>query len=342
MIERYVLTSEEKQTINTLTSQLQNCYVNKGDDFLFEMLLLAHKLPEGLKRKIMELKYSERSSNLIVSGYELNDEQIGLTPEHWKKGSVGTYSTDREELFFSLCGSLLGDIFGWATQQDGRYIHDILPIKGNETEQLGSGSEALLWWHTEEAFHEYRADYLGLMCLRNPDHVATTYAAIDMIDLDKEIAATLFERRYYILPDESHLKKNNSVCQENQLAFNNMETYFDKRVPVSVLFGSSGSPYLRIDPYFMGVVDDTDTAAKEALQIIKEKIDACLLDIVLEPGEILFIDNFRAVHGRKPFHAKYSGKDRWLKRINITRDIRKSRDSRNTAFSRLIHQKSEL
>ena len=34
--------------------------------------------------------------------------------------------------------------------------------------------------------------------------------------------------------------------------------------------------------------------------------------------------------------AKYDGTDRWLKRINVTRDLRKSRGSRSHSASRLI------
>jgi len=35
--------------------------------------------------------------------------------------------------------------------------------------------------------------------------------------------------------------------------------------------------------------------------------------------------------------ANYDGTDRWLKRINLTRDLRKSRASRLTADSRIIY-----
>lgn len=66
---------------------------------------------------------------------------------------------------------------------------------------------------------------------------------------------------------------------------------------VPILYGVEEAPYLRIDPYFM------DKTA---------------------PGEILFLDNCRAVYGRKSFRARFDGTDRWLKRLNVTRDLRKS------------------
>jgi alpha-ketoglutarate-dependent taurine dioxygenase len=58
---------------------------------------------------------------------------------------------------------------------------------------------------------------------------------------------------------------------------------------------------------------------------------------VLEPGDFCFIDNFQAVHGRKPFKARFDGTDRWLRRINVVRDLRKSRDSRLSAAGRVLY-----
>jgi hypothetical protein len=63
---------------------------------------------------------------------------------------------------------------------------------------------------------------------------------------------------------------------------------------------------------------------------------AALEDRAVEPGDIVFIDNFQAVHGRKPFRARYDGRDRWLKRISVVRDLRKSREPRLSAASRVF------
>jgi alpha-ketoglutarate-dependent taurine dioxygenase len=65
-------------------------------------------------------------------------------------------------------------------------------------------------------------------------------------------------------------------------------------------------------------------------------IDESLTDLVLQAGDICFIDNYRAVHGRRPFKARYDGTDRWLKRVNIARDLRKSRGLRVSNLSRVI------
>jgi L-asparagine oxygenase len=60
-------------------------------------------------------------------------------------------------------------------------------------------------------------------------------------------------------------------------------------------------------------------------------------DVSLRPGDCVFVDNFRAVHGRKSFRPRYDGSDRWLKRLNITRNLRGSRAWRRAADDRIIY-----
>jgi len=47
-------------------------------------------------------------------------------------------------------------------------------------------------------------DYLGLMCLRNPDEVATTVASSTDIVLEPGLRDLLCQPRFRIVPDDSH------------------------------------------------------------------------------------------------------------------------------------------
>jgi enduracididine beta-hydroxylase len=105
---------------------------------------------------------------------------------------------------------------------------------------------------------------------------------------------------------------------------------------LAVLYGDPQAPYIRLDPYFMQRLED-DEAGQAALDRLIEKIETQIHGLVLRPGDFVFMDNYRVVHGRKPFDARYDGSDRWLKRINLARDLRKSRDARPTAESRIIY-----
>jgi Fe(II)/alpha-ketoglutarate-dependent arginine beta-hydroxylase len=339
MIMKLVLNDAEVRDIKALLSDLAGRY-NSTDDpsFLDEATVYAQELPGRVRRHFTRFRLSEPESALcLVSGYPIDDHKIGATPQHWKMRRRRSPELE-EEILLVLFGSLLGDCIAWSTQQDGHIVHDILPIKGMEHEQLGSGSEELLWWHTEDAFHEARGDYLGMTCLRNIDRVPTTFLPLSAVALPPEVKSTLFERHYTIRPDESHLKKNKSdnraVDETLAEAYSRIERMNLAPDKIAVLFGSPERPYIRIDPYFMDPVENPK--AQQALDTLVRAIDQQIEDLVLEQGDFCFIDNFQGVHGRKPFKARYDGQDRWLKRINITRDLRRSRSIRASAAERVI------
>jgi Fe(II)/alpha-ketoglutarate-dependent arginine beta-hydroxylase len=333
------LTEDEASSIRALAcSVAETCDSSEDPKFLGNAAVYAHELPRRVRACLNEFRLEEpRSALLIISGYPIDDEKIGDTLAHWKLRAKRP-PTLEEEIVLILMGSLLGDCIGWATQQDGHIVHDILPIRGMEHEQLGSGSEEPLWWHTEDAFHPFRGDYIGMLCLRNPDRVPTTFASIDGIPLDPAHLRLLFEPHYTIRPDESHLKKNVSEASriggELEDSYNRIEQMMSAPDKIAVLHGDPKAPYARLDPYFMDPV--ADPAAQAALGALIESIESRLGNVVLASGDLCFIDNFQAVHGRKPFKARYDGKDRWLKRINLVRDLRKSRTARQTPSCRVI------
>ena len=335
-----VLRDDEIVSVQRLLDEIAGRFDSVEDPgFLREARLLAHELPRRLRAAIVDFGAEEPASGvLLISGYQVEEERLGPTPASWSLRTVPSPS-GREELYLCLLGELLGRPIAWSTQQNGYLVHDILPMKGYEHEQLGSGSEELLWWHTEDAFHQYRGDYLGMMCLRNPDGVATTVGTLDGIRLDPEVVRILFEPHFTIRPDESHLPKNRAPEQEvdGALATSYQGIEQQRQAPekVAVLFGSREAPYMRLDPFFMDRLSD-EPEAQAALDALVRAVDEHLQDLVLRPGDTCFIDNYRAVHGRKPFSARYDGRDRWLKRINVACDLRKSRDKRASAASRLL------
>jgi Fe(II)/alpha-ketoglutarate-dependent arginine beta-hydroxylase len=306
-------------------------------ELLAQATVLAHELPLRVRQTLNEFRLYEPATALCrIAGYPIDDEKIGPTPFHWKERQARCVPV-KEEILLLLLGSLLGDVIAWSTQQDGAVVHDIAPIKSHEHEQLGSGSAEELTWHTEDAFHPCRGDYLGMLCLRNPERVPTTFASLDVSALDEATVALLFEPHYTIRPDESHLRKNrvDALTGENlEEAQSHIDQMNEKPEKIAVLFGSRQAPYCRLDPYFMDPPERED--AREALDRLLRLIDSRIEEIDLDPGEFCFIDNFKAVHGRRPFKARFDGTDRWLKRINITRDLRRSRASRPSSESRLL------
>jgi Fe(II)/alpha-ketoglutarate-dependent arginine beta-hydroxylase len=341
-MQKFVLNSEEIASIQQLLAEIAARYDSAEDPaFLMECTVLAAELPRRLRLAMNEFRIAEPDSALfVISGYPVDDQKIGPTPEHWDLTAEQRRPALEEEILFALTCSLLGDCIGWSTQQNGRILHDVMPIKGMEQEQIGTGSEQLITWHTEDAFHPMSGDYVALMFLRNRDRVPTTFASLENLGLSDEDWDTLFEPHYFIHADNSHRPENAAHHGESDVElaelYDTVAQAEKTHQKVPILSGDRKSPYIKIDPYFMDPVEDNPRAQK-AFEALCRAIDAKIADYALAPGEICFVDNRKAVHGRRAFKARYDGTDRWFKRTNITRDLRLSRPARRESTSRILH-----
>lgn len=331
--EHLVLNEYEATATARLAAEIAGRYESSEDPALLaDLPLWAAELPVRTRRFLRRFETQEPTGFCVVGGHLVDQERIGPTPEDWRGRPLRRPELP-EEVVLLLYAALLGEPFGWATQQDGLLVHDVFPIRRHENDQLGMGSKELLTWHTEDAFHPYRGDFLLLASLRNPDSVATTVGSLDLDRLTPDQVSVLFQERFLIRPDESHLPKNNT--NEDAGTFTSILWLQNETKPVSVLFGSPDDPYLRVDPYFMDVPDD-DPEARDAYDALVSAVEDNQREVALDRGDYLVVNNHRVVHGRKPFTARYDGTDRWLKRVNVTRDLAKSRDLRRDTSSRLI------
>lgn len=326
---RLMLTAGEHAAIAELTDVLlDDPFAGDPERRLHELVLAAHSLPVRLRSVLTEFRLTGRPfGGLLISGLPVDDLELPPTPTSYTEVAEGREVT-RAGLILLLLGSVLGDPFSFVTQQQGRLILDVFPVRGHEQEQLGSSSSVNLEWHNEDAFHEHRADWLMLLGMRNHDDVATTFAPIQDIHLEPEHRELLFQDRYVILPDESHSAEFNAATTGLETddriadAFARVAEMNSEPRKIPILTGDHDAPYVRIDPAFMEPLDDPE--AQQALDMVIDAIDGRLKDVVLYPGDLMIVDNKRAVHGRRPFRARYDGTDRWMRRINVTAHLRNS------------------
>jgi L-asparagine oxygenase len=287
--------------------------------FYDQRIDLTERMPVGLRRFLTTFRRTEPAAAAQIFGFPVDDLEIGPTPGHWDGEERNRHILDAE-VFVALCGMALGEPFTWATLQGGRLIQNILPIPGDEQRQNGHGSDALLEFHTEDGFHPNRCDYLLLLGVRNEDKVATTVASVRDVRLDPADAAVLSERRFHIFPDDEHIRQL-TTRQPDHPALGRVLRMRDDPEPVAVLFGNPERPYLRIDLPFMRCVGD-DPTAQRALAALQRGLEENRHDAVVEQGSLLVVDNYVAVHGRRPFRARYDGTDRWLKKLTVSRNLR--------------------
>ncbi|MFI9235610.1 TauD/TfdA family dioxygenase [Streptomyces sp. NPDC053079] len=235
-------------------------------------------------------------------------EDIGATPPHWRLR--GRTATAVHDLWLALVAVQVGDPVCWQTLQDGRLFNDVLPIEGQERAQTGHSSVNDLAFHVEDAFDDDRCDMLALMCLRNRERTATTVATTSRIDVGTEEYEPLYRPRFAIRPDPEHLKAG---------AAGDLPPVWRP-----VVFGDSRSqPYLRVDPTYTTTAPG-DEMAERAFARLCRQLERALVRVRLRPGDLMLIDNYRAVHGREPFRPRYDGTDRWLRKLTLTFDLQRS------------------
>ncbi|MGW0548747.1 guanitoxin biosynthesis L-enduracididine beta-hydroxylase GntD [Streptomyces altiplanensis] len=284
--------------------------------FLDEAPVIAHDLPLAVRHHVNAARRDESTHATMIRGNIVTDEELGETPQRWSEAD--TKSSEAYACLLVLYSALLGDVIGWQAQQAGRLVTDVLPSRGYERSLVSASSELELAWHTEDAFSPHRADWVGLFALRNGG-VPTTLSHVDVTRLPSRFARVLAEPRFTALPDASHEYADDAPQGE----------------PVAILGGHPDCPVLRIDrDYFQAREGDAEAA--EALAWVVEHLDGNLTDIPIRTGDVCFVDNRNVVHGRRAFRAGFDGRDRWLKRVNIVRDLRRTRPGRMDGSTRVI------
>lgn len=243
----------------------------------------------------------------VLAGLDVDDHDLGPTPTSWAgAGDSGAL----HDITLLLLATVMGNPIAWEGQQDGRYVHNIVPSPGHEDEQTGASSTVLLSPHTEDAFHPGRAHLLMLSCMRNHDNIATTAASIGQVELDQADIGLLTRPLLPILPDDAYAEAQG----------------FDGGTPprVPTLFHARDGLTLRFDPAYTPL-DDASPAHRAAYARLEAELSRVSRAVSLNPGEVLIVDNDLVVHGRVPFRARYDGTDRWLKRASVRVPGRRSR-----------------
>lgn len=288
-------------------------------EFLQIAPIYAQELPRRIRTAFYHFKLNEKFSALCIRGLPQNPT-IGPTPSaHRPPGIVEVVR--RPEAIHVLFSSLLGEPFAWTTIQNGYVINDVMPVREHASLISSSGSARSFDLHTEDAFHSCAGEYLGLMCLRNRDRVATVLATVRAQDLNSDNLLALSEARYIVGANIAQLVPT--------------VTHYSP-----ILFGNLQWPYMRVN-LNNTIARPGDRQAHSALEELRAALERNSVSVIFAPGDCWYLDNLRTAHGRVPFQPRYDGTDRWLKRIYITGSIRHSASLRSTAASRVLELQQE-
>lgn len=298
-----------REDLKALLYELLDTYGDvESPEFLRCAGTLGDRMPQAVLDALWSLRYQEAEAALVVRNCPLSHDP-GPTPGHWSEES-----TDASRVYAFWLALLLaqfGDFIGFTESQGGALRRNVLPLPKAEHTQTGYGSRAELELHVDDAVDDDRGDAFGLLCM-SPGHNPTptmiaSVAALNLslLDLDK-----LFTQQCIFIADGFRCAR-------------------------PILFGARDAPYIRMDPPFTEFREDMP-GVRETVADLYAALQSAAVDVSLNRGDVLLIDNYRCVHGRRAFDAHYDGGDRWLIKMTVTRDLRRSRARRGGADQRVI------
>lgn len=211
-----------------------------------------------------------------------------------------TPSATQALMHFSQLG---GFPISYKQEQGGRLIQNIIPVHKTEYGQISTSSKTDLYLHTETAFHPYKPSFVFLLCVRGDDSVATTIASVnDIVEkLDKDTTEILESPSFSTGIDESFKDgKNNDFRLITSVLRNVGEDFGDLKWTMT---------------FDWQLMTGLNPEAEIALEKMRDAVNSSIENVYLKTGDLLIVDNNRAVHGRTKFQPRYDGTDRWLKRL---------------------------
>jgi L-asparagine oxygenase len=205
----------------------------------------------------------------------------------------------------SLLVSYISNLVSYEAEGYGRIFQDIVPdiLMANHQSSVGSNKELEI--HTEQAFSKLKPDFLSLSCIRGDNSALTYILPVETIlsNLNEEAKKLLQQPLWKIGVDYSFKLNGNEFIDGNErgpipiININDVDAYAEQET------------LLVFDQDLMiGITEEANEIIKKITNIYYEhRIQHCL-----QPGEIMIINNNKAVHGRSGFAPKYDGKDRFL------------------------------
>lgn len=268
---------------------------------------LSCRLPLSVREAIRAYRHDPgEAATLVLRNLPVPVEQLPETPT--VPNSVERKATVPAAIA-AMIALHIGELSAFRDEKFGALVQNVVPVQGKERSQSNAGSIPLEL-HVENAFHPNRPDFVGLLCLRS-DHERVAGLLVSSIRralglLTAETRQVLQEPRFVTSPPPSFTGGGDTT-------------------PHAVLTGDFTDPNVQVDFHATQPLGDE---AKIALEQLRDAFIEVSETLRLRSGEMAFVDNRIAIHGRTGFEPRYDGQDRWLHRTFVHLDSRRTRVDR--------------
>jgi hypothetical protein len=194
--------------------------------------------------------------------------------------------------------------FGYAEEREGALVHDVRPVRGQESAQSSLGRAAFLP-HSDVAFlaPPYRPEYLSLFSIENEALTPTLIWPLEAIlsHLKNWMIGALASPMFEQTPPLTFQKTMGATPLTGHRIL-----VRDEAGQWTIAFSSQGTR-----------ARAGDAASMVALAALESAIDAVEpVRVVVAPGSVLILENLRCLHGREEIKGR-----RWLQRVYSRQDL---------------------
>ncbi len=303
------LTADEATALAAVAELVNTDPVDHPEWFCHQARALARALPDPIRARLLEFAAVGSESGILV----LRGLQVGGIPPTPPNNTLALGARTVFAAQVSLLSHVLGDMVSYQAEGCGYLIQDMVPNPVLAETQQSQGSKSMLEAHTEQCFSELRPDYLFLGCLRGDSHAATY--AFSARELMKRLA-----------PAEISVLRQTLWTTRIDASFAPfMPNPKELRGPFAIFSGDANDPTMLVDQDLMR---GTTPQAQALLEKVVAIYETSRSSHTLEPGDVLFLDNNRAMHGRSSFDPRFDGTDRFIVRGFVVTDLQRSAHAR--------------
>ena len=302
------LSAAEVENLVSLTDRVTADPATGPNWVCHQARLATRRLDDALVSDLLAFRdWGSNSGAMVIQG-----APVGLLPATPVDNTAGVARLTQLARSALLVASVLGDPLAYQAEGHGHLIQDMVPSRRLAYTQQSQGSRVELELHTEQAFSQHRPDWVVLACLRGDPDAATFLFTVRQLtrQLTGDERIALRQARWTTTIDESFKP---FVPRPDEV-----------RGPMPILSGPAWDPTIVFDQDLTrGLDPEAEYLRKKVIELYLEHRTA----YVLRPGDILVVDNSRAVHGRSAFSPRFDGADRFIARLMAVRDLATVRDA---------------
>lgn len=305
------LTGGEQVRLLALARELTVSPSDSPELFCRQAHRAARQLPDRLVELLADFAYRGSDTGTLLLDRVPVSEPPPTPPDNRSHLAETTPLARVQAIVNHSCGQMVA----YEAEGHGRLYQDMVPNRAMALSQTSLGSGVELELHTEQAFSKLRPDILSLACLRgHPDAKTYVLPAHVLLEHMTPFERKLLRRELWRTGVDGSFKLGGHEFIEGE-----------ERGPLAIVGGAHDDPTVVFDQDLMtGVTEEAQAMVGRVVEVYR----AHRFSVTIEPGQILLVDNVRAVHGRSPFTPNFDGSDRFISRSFAIRDLVRTRYAR--------------